>query len=252
MSWCDKLSSTPGMGFRLEPHFGSSDSLLDAAAPILARYYVDEKQQFTINAHDSFQLQFGTEDGFQYGMEPLRSFVTFSHKIRIRPTSGGPPIAQLLSQPAPYSGLLVEVGNRLIELTTLLPGAKDRKVIRVGVIATTTVSMDELPPGISKMITYLGRPWRGAMDSFDIRVTGDIDETAAGRARCVHQITKPEDKEELLTLKFDWQRYLKAPRRIELGQLREAVEEAQRDAKKYFEDLAEGARFDEVVLAAAS
>jgi len=36
MSWCDKLASVPAAGFRLTPHFASSDSILDGLSPILA------------------------------------------------------------------------------------------------------------------------------------------------------------------------------------------------------------------------
>jgi len=248
MSWCDKLSSTPGMGFRLEPHFGSADSLMDALAPILGRYYVDDKAQFTITTHDSANFQFSAEDGFQYGAEPLRSFVMFAHKLRIRATSGGPPVAEMLSKAAPFSSLLVEVGKRLIELTLLLPNSKARKIVRVGVVTTTTVSPEDAPPGIMRMLNYLGRPWGAGIDHYDMRITAEVGQSASGVDRCVHQLTRPEGKDELLTLKFDWQRYLKTPRRIETEQLSEVAEEAQRDAKKYFEDLAEGGRFDEVIL----
>jgi len=59
----------------------------------------------------------------------------------------------------------------------------------------------------------------------------------------------PEDKDErLLTIQFDWQRNFVSPLQVRKADLERIVDNAQKDSLKYFEDLAEGSRFDEVLL----
>jgi hypothetical protein len=71
MSWCDKLASTPTVGFALTPHFAFG-SLVDAFAPILDRL-VDRFRNPTFVVNETAQSNawsFTTEDGFYYGVEP--------------------------------------------------------------------------------------------------------------------------------------------------------------------------------------
>jgi hypothetical protein len=106
----------------------------------------------------------------------------------------------------------------------------------------------DLPPGIKRLISYMGRPWKESLDNFNISIAGTIAETSTTIDRCLHQVTKPEEKEELMTLQFDWQRLFKEERTTTPDSLKRILEDAKEQALEYFEELAEGSRFDEDLI----
>ena len=75
-----------------------------------------------------------------------------------------------------------------------------------------------------------------------------LTSTAEVTERCSHMIVQPEEKDQLLTLQFDWQRLFSKGWTVTKSNLERVLNEAERDALRYFEDLAEGSRFDEVLL----
>src|SRR5262245_53389418 len=111
-SWCDKLASVPTVGLKLAPHFCSSDSLIDAAAPILNRSMKGNQATFHVTQQTSFEIQFQTDEGFHYFLDPAKCVVSFHHRMRSKPQSGGPPIMELLSYPLPYTQLLQDASER--------------------------------------------------------------------------------------------------------------------------------------------
>ena len=93
----------------------------------------------------------------------------------------------------------------------------------------------------------MGRPW-SELDSFNVVVTGRISKTSEVTERCVHTLAKPEDKDHLMTLQFDWQRSFETGWQITKANLERIVNDAKKNALDYFEDIAEGNRFDEVLI----
>jgi hypothetical protein len=253
VSWCDKLASTPTVGFGLNAHFAPVDFLLDALSPILDRATEAEAKHFTLEQTNTpFSTVINTNDGFRYSLDESKVSVAFHHRIRYRAVSGGPPTMEMLSRPMPYTTLLSDVCTKLVEATLLLPNAKTRTIRRVGVISTTPIAEGDIPPGIKRLIEYVGRPWGGALENFNIMINAQIAKTGEITERCLHTLTKPEDKDELLTLQFDWQRRFNTEWQITKSNLDRILESAARDSLKYFEDLAEGNRFDEVLIREAA
>jgi hypothetical protein len=246
------LASTAAAGFKLDFHFASGDSILSALSPLLDKMTKGEKQKFQMQRHESFNVLFTTEDGFQYGIDASKVSVTFVHRIKGRPVSGGPPVMEMLSQPTPYTALLPNVFKRAIDAACLLPSQKDRKANRIGIISTTAVAETELPPGIARFISYVGRPWKGALDGYDFSITSEVGKATGWSDRCIHSIKKPEDPDELLTIQFDWQRTFSSGLPLRQDALTEAAKVAEKAALKYFEELAEGASFDEEIISRAT
>jgi hypothetical protein len=106
----------------------------------------------------------------------------------------------------------------------------------------------EVLDAITRLITYIGRPWKQGVEAFNVSITGKIAETSATLDRCLHQVIKPEEKEELMTLQFDWQRTFKDDRTTTADSLKRILDDAKEQALKYFEELAEGSRFDEDLI----
>jgi hypothetical protein len=252
LSWCDKLASTAGAGLKLDVHFAAGDAILTALSPLLDTIPKGDKQKFNMNRHESFNVTFTTEDGFQYGIEPTRMFVAFTHRIKARPVSGGPPVMEMLSQPMPFTKLLPIVLKKTVDAACLLPSQKNRTAVRIGIISTTSVAEKELPPGIARFISYIGRPWKGALDAYDFSITSEVGKGTTWSDRCIHQIKKLEDPEELMTLNFDFQRTFTTGLALRQDALTEAAKAAEKGALKYFEDLGEGASFDEEIIRRAT
>jgi hypothetical protein len=247
-SWCDKLASTPSIGVRFLPLYETSANILQALSPMLGRLRKGEDDRFKVVKNAPFEVQINTDDGFAYGVDPVTVFVDFHHSLKAKPVSGGPPVLEMLSHPLPFTQLLPEVSKRLEEIIWLLPTAKSRRLSRAGIVANAQVDNDAVPPGIRRLITYLGRPWKGLLDSFSFQITGQIGESSSYSDRCIHTVIRPEDEEQLMTVTFDWQRVYKSERAIAPASLTTLLNEAQRDALAYFEQLAEGNRFDEELI----
>lgn len=131
VSWCDKLASTPTVGFGVEADFASSGSIIDAIAPILKKYVSNEKLNFSVDRHDTFNFIFSTSHGYQYIIEPMRIAVGFVHKVKTKQVSAGYPIVEMISEPAPYTELLLSACEKLVEATLMLPRATARRISRV-------------------------------------------------------------------------------------------------------------------------
>lgn len=249
MSWCDKLASTPGVGFGLEAHYTSVAAIQDALAPVLDKHAHRDSAEFQLDeVNDPFNFAFTTNDGFQYGIQPSRVFVSFRHRLKIKQVSAGLPTIEMTSVSLPFSELLPEVSQRLIDATLALPEAEKREVFRVGVFTQTVVDKEQAPPGILRFIDYIARPWNGLTDSFALQITTEVEKSEDYRDRCIHTLHQGEKDDELLQINLDFQREYKKGQHATKDVLRNILSNTERGALAYFEDLAEGNRFDEDIL----
>jgi hypothetical protein len=251
-SWCDKLASVPTVGFRLDPHYASSDAILDSLTPMLNPLFQDEKARFSVGHQTSFEVRIETEEGFQYAVDPIKTTVAFRHRMRAKNVSGGPPTMEMLSKPLPFTVLLPEVFKRLVNMTLVAPGSKNREIVRVGVISTTAVGEDQMPPGIARFIEYIGRPWNGSAKQYDIQILSNLQSASGFQDRCIHAVKKTEDPDQLIAVTLDWQRLFDVGHPIDQAKLEDIAAKAERSALAYFEDVAEGKRFDEKLISEAA
>ena len=159
---------------------------------------------------------------------------------------------EMLSRPLPYTELLKIVSGKLIKAALLLNNIQKRTVARVGIISTTQIADEDIPPGISRFIKYVYRPWRGGIDHYNLNITSILEENSGALDRCIHQIVRPEDREKLTTLQFDWQRLFRTEKALASDSLGDIVDAAQKSALRYFEEVAEGSKFDEEILRATA
>jgi hypothetical protein len=247
VSWCDKLASVPTVGLTLDWHFAPVNELLATLSPLLDSLVQGDKPRFNVTNQDAFSASIQTDDGFQYAFEPSKVVVSFHHRMRAKPVSGGAPVMQMLSQAQPFTKLLPEVTRRLIEATVGIPGARFRKVVRIGIVSTTLVDLSDAPPGIRRLIDYIGMPWNGLDKGSSFQVVGAIGDASGWTDRCIHSFTQPESPEEISTIALDWQRTFKSGHGIHKEALVNMLGRAEQAAVAYFEEIAEGNRFDEDV-----
>ncbi len=243
-SWCDKLSSTPGVGVFLTPYFTPSSEIVDALSPIINRFIDKGQPTFSVEKQDTFSFSFSTNDGFQYSVEPEKTSLVFTHKLRGRAVSGGLPVMEMISVPRPYTELLKDMVERTVDVTARLPG-RSRVVRRVGIVSTTFVDEDAAPPGIQSFLEYMGRPWRGFVEAHSMQIAAQIDDRPDWTDRAIHTLARSDGDEPLLTIMLDFQRAYKREKVATREHLGVVLPEVERAALEYFEDLAVGGRFIE-------
>jgi hypothetical protein len=251
ISWCDKLASTPGVGVGLDWAYLPSSHYQQAMTPVTSKWVDDEKQAFNIDSQDAYTVAFTSFDGFHYGFNSSRIYTEFRHRMKYLPQSAGPPTAELISKPLPYTQLLPLISDRLIEATRLVVAGSERTLKRVGIVATTAVIEDEAPPGVRRFIDYICRPWAVKADNYNIDITSKLPKSPKSEwsDRCQHVVTKPEHGDGLVTFKLDYQRVFDSPKTLSIKLLDEILQKARIDALKYFEDVGQGERFDENIIA---
>lgn len=239
-SWCDKLSSTPAVGFRFDPMFNSASEFLSHMAPVLNLEMDGDRQTFNMEAIDAFSASFVTDQGFRYAYDHSNLAITFNHRIRAEPSSGGPPTMELISRAAPYTQLLDEVAHKLEQATILLPKTSERQIRRVGIVSLTNVELDDAPPGIVDLFENVKATVGGKVSSFATTITSDISNDRAAADRCVYSLTLPEPPKKLAAVQFDWQRTFTDPRIISSKSIRDLLSEAKKAALAHFEAIAVG------------
>lgn len=251
MSWCDKLASTPAVGLRFGFVHQSSNRLLDSLQPLFDAWVEGRKQRFTIEQQGPFAITFITEGGFRYAIDHEGIVVEFHHRWRVKPRSGGLPVAELLSKARPYTELLDEAVDRLLHAVELVNGPRARTVHRLGIISQTAVVAKDAPPGVRRLVDYMTRPWGGDLPQYSFEITGRLDKKDDYSDRCIHSVGMGDPElspDRLISVKFDWQRDYSATRPVTVDVIKKQVAAGKKAALEYFEDVAEGSRFDEEIL----
>ncbi|MER8783362.1 hypothetical protein NKH60_19305 [Mesorhizobium sp. M1006] len=247
MSWCDKLASVPSVGFIYDPHFVSGDGIIDAIAPMLDKWKVGDKPDFTLSQPEPLKIEVQHNNGFTYSFEPTRTSIAYQHRVKFRNVSGSRPVAELISSPQPYSQLLDDAISDIVEIALILPMAKRRSVKTIGIVTSTHADEKDIPPGIRKMIRYLSRPWKSDLDAYLFTIVAEVESAKIHSDRCIHTLTRPDDKEQIPNFKFDWQRSYSNQVAVEKDTLLRELQRAKKAALDYFETLAVGDAFDDIV-----
>ena len=90
----------------------------------------------------------------------------------------------------------------------------------------------------------MGAPWANELESFNFNVLSVLSKADDWTDKCLHTVVKSDDPEKLLTVVFDFHRRLNVGNAITTDSLSSLIRHCSVDALKYFEDLAEGNRFD--------
>ena len=247
MNWCDKLGSTPAMGYQLDWHTLPSDILLNALSPLVDTMVSGDEQKFSIDLKDALKLTFTSHEGFQFGLEPARVFVQFNHRAAFRIGSGGIPNFVLNSKPAPYTELLDEVQRHLLNTMETVNRLKVRRLAGIGVVTSTVVDQHDLPPGIKKLLMHVSKPWEGRLETLTFQAQTVVSEDEEFSYRCTHTVIKKLRDDDPIEVIFDYQRVYKKPQEVDASRIRTATDSVKKLALDYFEQLAQGDRFDDIL-----
>jgi hypothetical protein len=232
------------VGVRFLPSHVPADEILSKLRPILDSLYENDKPTFSVETVEVFSATITTEQGYKYTFDQDSFAVSFNHRVRAKPTSGGLPVLELLSKAAPYTELLDQVTDRLLEAIDLV-SIKGRLLRRIGIVSVTAVDMSDAPPGIVRLIDQLSSPFGGPLELLNSVTGTTLSATDNTKDRCLHTFAVPEQEDALATLQFDWQRrFLGDYDPLANSDIGRALKHARDDALLYFERVAEGGLSD--------
>jgi len=121
----------------------------------------------------------------------------------------------------------------------------NRKILRVGVVASTSLVMSALPPGVQKFKGILESAWgENSMRSGKLALLMDLhEEENKYREQCFHRVTFDKES-DIAEMKFilDWQKiYFEG---IDNNRLDSELDICVSKAKTYFEDFGSGQFFN--------
>jgi hypothetical protein len=221
----------------------SGSTLLDRISPILRTWKHEEfRGGFEVQKVDPFGIQLISDEGYEYVVNADNMNVDFKHRLRAKPVSGGLPTLDLMSDAKPFTELLSECTRRLAALAAAMCPSGQRKIERIGLVSTTVVDEADAPPGVQRLISYLGAPWgKEPMAFYNCQLVGMIKSEKNGYDRCIHHVSRNADQ-ELTTIRLDWQRQYDEGQ--PLDRLDRLLELSELAALEYFEEIAMGDRFD--------
>jgi hypothetical protein len=241
-SWCDKLASLPSVGLKFSNSFTSSAILLDKITPFLDSMATGDTNNFTLLRNEPFSIAIDTEQGFQYTIEPGRVFITKVRKIKIKNMgTSHSPIFELPYDEQSYTQALQELVNRIVDFSQLLIDFGTRRLIRVGIVTTTSAKEDEFPPGIIGIINELKTTWNNTIISIDNNIKTVISRSDDEEIYCAHRIVVPEESpDSLVTIIMDWQKQFIVPKICSISSTRKIIDGCVISAINYFELFASG------------
>ena len=215
--------------------------------PVTAKMVENETQAFNIDHIDPFSFAFTSFDGFHYAFNSSRIFVEYRHRLKYVPQSAGPPTAELVSKPLPYTKLLSQLTERLTAATQLVCGSGHRVLRRAGILSSTAVSQEDIPPGIRRYVDYMSKPWGKPSNGYNMSVLSEVSGNGKGtwHDRCEHSVAKSDSDDALINIKLDYIRSYDPEQNLNFPQLDGMLKNLRSSALAYFEDVAQGERFDD-------
>ena len=238
MSWLDRVLAVPLVGLRFSPQFWSAEDSLSRLRPRL-RDWAAAKREVQASVLNAFQFRLDAGDGLVYLVNSDNVTVQFQYPTSMDDAPGSLPAPKFTVERAAYSELL----GRVVEETADLLGDLAREslpLIRIGVVASISMSEDEWPPGVAAFVEHIARPWGGGVPAMSGRITGIINDEGGASDRCHHTFERDTDRGGGLRLTLDWQRLYAEPLQLDPASARKSIEEGTLNALRYFERFAEG------------
>ena len=139
----------------------------------------------------------------------------------------------------PFGELLGQSVERLSRLLTAI-ASEEMQVVRIGVMATTTLKRDEPPPGVEAIIQHLAKPFSGPLIKCNSTLTAVIGETDSAVDRCHHIVAFDDTQGSAIQFRLDWQRVMMSVAAHRRNAIVKLVTECEEKAIGYFESVAEG------------
>lgn len=243
MSWLDATIATPLIGVTIEPHYSKSVRFRDGLAPLLDELQT-ECGEVTIGGSDStFSTEVETPKGFSYSIRPDNLLVRFRYRSSLEAKPGKFP--QYKFEPhevQPYTELLSRVAKETTRLLhALTREAGTLSVLRIGIVASSRIDAEHVPPGIARHVDHFRLPWNANLAKCQALLLVPLRKDENGEDRCHHHFEyAPLDKPGEMEVKLDWQRFPQKPYEAKSETEPRFLFEACEAASAYFERVGDG------------
>ena len=240
MNWLDLAVASPSIGIQCEPRLQFPHEMLDALKPTLAKWKAARGDLIFHVPSVASLIQIKPGDGFICDVLGNGLTTTFAYQSKVvdkpasLPTITNPSVQR-------FSDLL----SRAIELSSAIcERLSDPPVVltRLGIVADCRIDEKAMPPGVTRFLEHVGKPWQSRPVILSGVTTVDLPSDDRWTYRCHHAIDiNSVDRPEDVRVKLDWQMFPKGdPRPIARGNAQQLISEAAARANKYFERFGGG------------
>jgi hypothetical protein len=239
-SWIDNFIATPAVGVRLRTPWRFVGRYVEILGPLL-----DDLDKQSVNFQVGSSGTIGnylvdTDEGFQYVLEPNNLVVQFKYKTTA--VQGAGKLPELKNNKVyPYSELVEQSRDRLLNLLDQFARVGKLDGDRVGVVANCRIPPGKEPPGLAAILGQLAVPWGRPFRMFDANLLIPLVESKDRIVQCHHRVSLDRTAEDP-EIKFviDWQELRSEPLNLTKG-FSKGLTDRVHEAMGYFAKVGEGA-----------
>jgi hypothetical protein len=163
--------------------------------------------------------------------------IEFKYSVEVDPLRGStPPLAV-----RPYGEILQEVAEMAIELLDVFAHSAGVRTDRIGIIATSQMDPQKMPPGVARMLDAYERMWTGELLKIDATAVVVVLSEKLTVDQCHHRLQLDHSQptpEVQVTL--DWQRRFLEPRDLRGAEISGTIQACVKSALGHFQRIGEG------------
>jgi len=238
MTWIDGVLAVPTIGISINMPLSIVLNLNHHLSKFFDNIAAKHKK-WKVNQKKESACEINADD-YTYKIARNRMSIGFNYQVEEEKLPGAFPVVTFPDVQM-YSDLIASTEAEFMELLTIFDGIKGIDLNFIGIVATIELDHDNLPPGVSRLMTHLSKPWGTDLSEFQVRLTARIHEGEGFFERCHHHVEYNEDKKEAgFKLVLDWQRVYNEPSSLSSNSFRTKFRECLDRALGYFEKIGEG------------
>ena len=240
MSWLDSVLATPLFGLRLKPKFRTAMCYNSLLADFLDELL--ESGTVNIGSLQPVGLQVTLpQSGHQIRFDTMNIVAEFRYQLQGEVSPGElPAVKDMHVRPCS------EVVGELVDLVAhasdcLAEQGHPLQCNRFGIVVRAWLADKSVPPGLEKLKTKLRGEWNRPVLKMDSTVMLRLSDSDEWSDQCHHKLAFDETEQPgQLALMLDWQRILKQPLELGVGEAGRFLVDSVDAGLQYFESVAEG------------
>jgi hypothetical protein len=244
MIWLDSVLAVPIIGVRISPNFAEISEFQKRQhkfIDFLSRQEATTKENLQITGDNLWGCSISLlNSGFSFRVTPTDitgQFVYYIGRIE-KPGSLPSPQSPIV---LPYTEIIDRLSKYLANIFDSVRELREFKLEMIGIVANISGTRESLPPGVSRWLEHMAKPWGGLVKS-EALLLSKISENADYHDQCHHALRFDETLPNAgINIMLDWQRVFKQPLALgEVASLSGNVELSKTDSLKYFQKFGEG------------
>lgn len=236
--WLAQTFAVPAIGIQTHPWLGFAPGVWTTLEKLGKQW----SNEAAIHSNSAVAVRVVRSNGIYFDLSPTTITCGFTYQLAMRQRPGGAPELVTPKDVKAFPDLMSEVVDELRALIEISASvSQGRAVQRIGCVADCRIAEDKAPPGVTALVTHLGRPWPGRLKAAESSLLIEMSETAAYRDQCHHVVSlNAYDRPNDLGFKLDWQRVWPGVPTMQGTELKTAVAAVRDVALQYFQAFGEG------------